>query len=186
MATLTISFIPTSTGSTYRLRYRAAGAPTYIIAPESATSPITITGLDISLGYEGLLDSNCGVVGYSTPALFSIAPGGGGGCFVAGTVITLADDTVTPIELIEAGDQVLAFDDNHNLYPATVTDTLVKYNEVVILQAGTYQVKTTAEHPFLTADGFKTIAELVVGDCIYVLEDQTLVLQTIYNIQHNI
>src|SRR5262245_9261458 len=39
-----------------------------------------------------------------------IEPGPGGGCFLAGTRITMADGTKKPIEEIEVGDVVLAYD----------------------------------------------------------------------------
>lgn len=46
-----------------------------------------------------------------------------GFCFLAGTPITLADNSTHPIEQIQLGDQVLSYDELGNLTTSTVTRT---------------------------------------------------------------
>ena len=55
--------------------------------------------------------------------------GAKGGCFPAGTQITLADGSQKPIEEIKNLDVVLAFDKLGNLGPATVSETFYHEND---------------------------------------------------------
>ena len=75
------------------------------------------------------------------------ATSGGGGCFLAGTPITMADGRQRPIEEVKVGDWVRAFDET--------TKTLQKdqVKETFIREADSYFIinntlKVTGEHPF--------------------------------------
>jgi hypothetical protein len=73
MATLTISFIPTSPApiNGYRVRYRVKGSSSAYtqMVPNATSSPVTITGLD-NVEYEGAIDADCGSGTFSSPVLF--------------------------------------------------------------------------------------------------------------------
>lgn len=96
--------------------------------------------------------------------------GGGSTCFLAGTMILMADGSEKPIELIEKHDLVFAHDGLGNLVAKPVI-------EVFEHQAGSYlrvwreneakPVLVTPEHPYRTArNEFAPIGEFVVGDLV--------------------
>lgn len=111
-------------------------------------------------------------------------------CFTAGTMVTRADGSVCPIETVRIGDQlrgingsvneVLAFD-----HPKLGKRKLYAFND------GPFFV--TAEHPFLTEKGWKsidpaatlsenpqlTVTSLSVGDVILMDNGEKLTLNTI-------
>ena len=79
-----------------------------------------------------------------------------GGCFVAGSMVTMADFTQRPIETIRPGDQVLSYDTiKRALCPSAVTDThqheRVQGLVRIFLSDGSSFVSTT-DHPLLSAD----------------------------------
>jgi hypothetical protein len=78
----------------------------------------------------------------------------GGGCFVGGTRVRMADGSDKPIELVEPGDRVLGSGGKINrvrsiLYP------MLGDRQLYALNGGTAFV--TASHPFLTTDGWKAV-----------------------------
>jgi hypothetical protein len=90
-----------------------------------------------------------------------ITGGGGGGgkphksCFIAGTKVPLADGRILNIEDVKIGDILLGINNVHNEVlafdsPVLGNRTLYRFN-----QKGDYFV--TAEHPFLTTYGWKSI-----------------------------
>ena len=100
--------------------------------------------------------------------------GSKGGCFPAGTLITMADGTKKPIEHIDTTDIVLGFKKFGQLGPASVTETFYHEDDAVLRidhQRGTLNV--TPNHWVIGSDGlFKEIQEFEVGDEI-VLESGT-------------
>lgn len=92
----------------------------------------------------------------------SITGGGGGGgrphksCFIAGTKVPLVDGRVLNIEDVKIGDVLLGINNAHNEviafdHPQLGNRTLYRFNK-----KGDFFV--TAEHPFFTEDGWKSIA----------------------------
>ena len=80
-----------------------------------------------------------------------------GGCFVAGSMVTMADFSQRPIETIRPGDQVLSYDtDKGALCSAAVTDThqheRVQGLVRMFLSDGSSLV-ATANHPLLSESG---------------------------------
>lgn len=74
MSTLTITFTPPATppADGYIVKYRAIGTTPYTtVGPNPTASPVVITGLDGSLGWEGTVQSSCGF-GVGTPLSFSV------------------------------------------------------------------------------------------------------------------
>ena len=100
--------------------------------------------------------------------------GSKGGCFPAGTLITMADGTKKPIEHIDTTDIVLGFKKFGQLGPASVTETFYHEDDAVLKvehQRGVLNV--TPNHWVIGSDGlFKEIQEFEVGDEI-VLESGT-------------
>ena len=76
------------------------------------------------------------------------------GCFVAGTLITMADGTSKPIELIAAGDDVLGRHGKASRVLGVLRPVLGD-RPLYALNGGAAFV--TASHPFLTEDGWKAV-----------------------------
>ncbi len=75
-------------------------------------------------------------------------------CFTAGTLVLMADGTQRPIESLRAGDLVMAGDGTANRVVAVETPRLG--NRLLYAIDGG-EAFVTAEHPFLTAEGWKSI-----------------------------
>jgi RHS repeat-associated protein len=93
----------------------------------------------------------------------------GGGCFVAGTRVTMADGSETPIERIRVGDRVLAFDEaTGRLAPAPVTRVFVhgdwKDRAATVLING--RVRATGNHPFYVNGTWKRADQIHPGDLL--------------------
>jgi len=105
---------------------------------------------------------------------------GGGGCFVAGTRVAMADGTSRSIELVESGDRVLGRNGSVNRVLA-VHRPLLGDRHLYALNGGPFFV--TAGHPIWSATGWKavdpaaaaadvpqlTVGRLAVGDQLLVL-----------------
>lgn len=95
--------------------------------------------------------------GGGNPGSSPSRPGGGGGgtapsCFTAGTLIWMADGTQKPIEQIERGERVMAFDPERpgEMGAGVVTETIQRetreYFDLTLANGAHLQV--TGEHPF--------------------------------------
>jgi hypothetical protein len=91
--------------------------------------------------------------------------GGTGGCFVAGSLIAMADGSTKPIELIEVGDQVASFEDLAGpTTRGTVSEVAVDYTDVIVIN-GTLGVSHS--ELMVTGDGnWQSVSDLVVGDTL--------------------
>lgn len=87
----------------------------------------------------------------------------GGGCFAPGTrVATPAGPRA--IETLQLGEQVLAAQPDGSLVPAEVTGVYLNFTPLLILHTDAGDLRTTEEHPLLTASGqFLPASEMVVG-----------------------
>ena len=80
--------------------------------------------------------------------------GGGGGsgglCFIAETLITMADGATKPIEQIVSGDEVLSFDEQGELLIGVVTETYQHDADKIhhLNFTSGLEVSCTGEHPF--------------------------------------
>ncbi len=89
-------------------------------------------------------------------------------CFAAGTPVLRADGTEKPVEEVEVGDEVTAFNpDTGQTEARSVVDTYVHHDvptyDVVIDHE--QSVRTTSEHPFMVVgQGWTTVRELRKGD----------------------
>jgi hypothetical protein len=97
---------------------------------------------------------------------------GGGGCFVAGTLVTMADGALVPIERVHSGDAVRSFD------PAGGVVTTAHVTAALKHEAGTYpdgivrvngSLLATGNHPFFANGGRVRADQLAVGASIVTL-----------------
>jgi len=93
--------------------------------------------------------------------------GGGGGCFTADTRVWTTHGLIRISEIV-VGDSVEVYDpDTGTVVNAPVCETLVHHDHPVwTLRIYGDVVSTTAEHPFLTTDGWKRADELVPGSVV--------------------
>jgi RHS repeat-associated protein len=92
---------------------------------------------------------------------------GGGGCFVAGTMVTMADGTQKAIDQIQVGEQVLAFDEvSARLLPARVTERFVhpdwqEQADTILING---RLRATTNHPFLVNGRWQRADQIQPGD----------------------
>jgi hypothetical protein len=91
------------------------------------------------------------------------------GCFVAGTMITMADGTLEPIERVRAGERVRAYDVTSDAFAAAEVSEVVQHEpeasrDGIVLVNGTLRV--TTNHP-IWVDGRRVRAdELELGSTL--------------------
>ena len=90
------------------------------------------------------------------------AGSGTGGCFAAGTLVTLANGTYMPIEKLHLDDTVLAYNEQtHQFVPGEITviqKIIDRKQEIVDLYLSSGKIITvTVSHPFLTTEGWCAI-----------------------------
>lgn len=109
-------------------------------------------------------------------------------CFVAGTLVLMADGSYKAIEEIEQGDLVLADDPTDNESPRAyeVTATVASRTERLIevnaeLHGETLSLLTTGEHPFwVVGEGWTAADELTVGDVLQQASGETSEVASIF------
>lgn len=111
--------------------------------------------------------------------------GGGGGCFLKGTRIKLADGRHMPIEKVKVGDKVLGFGENQ-LQEAVVVETFshpkVEGYFIVTTEDG-QRLNATGVHPLFTGTEYKTVSDLKKGDTIVILKKSKLIKTKITSIK---
>ncbi|WP_220452003.1 polymorphic toxin-type HINT domain-containing protein [Propionibacterium australiense] len=94
-----------------------------------------------------------------------------GNCFVADTPVLMADGTSKPIQDVQVGDEVVAYDpDTDTACARTVTNTFVheQVETLVVRLEDGGSVETTAGHPFWTRDrGWTPAGHLKPGDQLH-------------------
>ena len=111
-------------------------------------------------------------------------------CFVAGTKITMSDNSIKNIEDIAVGDFVKSYDtETHELYDVKVKRLVLHPNSIqmsdVVFSNGA-QLSMTSYHPLLTTTGWHSITNhdgyptLVVGDEV-ITENGTTTITNITN-----
>jgi hypothetical protein len=95
----------------------------------------------------------CGPVGDIKTACMEPCPPQGSSCFVAGTRVAMADGTSRPIEQVAVGDRVLGRDGVNRV--VAIERPRLGTRRLYALNGGPFFV--TAEHPFLSEDGWKAV-----------------------------
>lgn len=104
------------------------------------------------------------------------------GCFLANTLITMADGSQKPIQEVQPGDRVLSFDEkDKKIVPGTVTELLVHHQDTDEFLIVNDNLLVTKIHPFYTEGQWKYIGKMNVGDKIVKTD---LAEEKIQDIQH--
>lgn len=125
---------------------------------------VNLDGSDASITLPGGAGNDT-LIQYSPPP--TITPPTQGTCFAAGTLVRMADGSERAIEMIAAGDAVLAFSPAPEcvgaaLIPSTVARIFAHDDCEVFDVSG---ARVTAEHPFQLSDGrFVEVCDLRPGD----------------------
>jgi len=91
-------------------------------------------------------------------------------CFPAGTMISTPTG-LRPIETMNTGDEVTAWDEKENRFVIGSVGRLYKNpspKHMVRIAVGTHHVVCTPNHPFWTARGWVSAGDLKPEDCLYV------------------
>jgi len=98
-------------------------------------------------------------------------------CFVAGTPVVTAEG-LKPIEEIEVGDMVWAFDEETgDITLKAVYNTVIRETDhLEKLIIGSDTLHTTSNHPFWVSNTWKQAGELVVGDTLTLRNNENLIL----------
>ena len=102
------------------------------------------------------------------------------GCFIAGTLI-FTDAGAKPIEQIDVGDIVWAYNDTTGQYGKKRVKTLFTFerDSVFHIKVGTDVIKATSDHPFYIGGRWLRVAELKVGDSVKLFDGSNLVIEQI-------
>jgi ribosomal protein L31 len=110
--------------------------------------------------------------------------GGGGGCFLAGTQITMENGNRS-IEDVKSGDRLWTFNEKTRF---TQLGTVERLEELQM--PGYYiindEIKTTEGHPFYTTNGIKKVVELREGDVLYKNYDQKTTIKSIVYVEESV
>ena len=95
----------------------------------------------------------------------------GGGCFLEGTPVLLADGSQLPIEQIKPGDKVQGFNNDGKLVSSSVRKVFrIEQEKYLLIRTANRSVFVTFDHPFYIGDGkFKKAGDFQIGDDIHVL-----------------
>ena len=139
------------------------------------------------------------ISGYNAPS----GGGGGGCCFSGDTLITMADHSTKPINMIEIGDQILSYNfDTEELETNEVAEIITRVNRVMFeytLENGT-TLKASDDHPLfvigkgfssmnpeLTKQGYKSLPDvgmIAVGDSLVNKNGNTIRINKIVSIDY--
>lgn len=106
-----------------------------------------------------------------------------GGCFAAGTLVTMADGTTRPIESIVAGDSIKTFRNplQGTYAPALVDRTFEHIVHELVVVNGTLFV--TPEHRVFINSGWQTIGSAKIGDVLLSAEGKPMPIASLKRIQ---
>ena len=94
------------------------------------------------------------------------AAGGGGGCFLAGTLVQTEQGPL-PIESVAPGTNVYACDPSTGAWSLRPTTALLRHEyegDVITIESGLVQIEATGNHPFWVASGADLAARPAVKD----------------------
>ncbi len=116
----------------------------------------------------------------------SACGGGGGGCFLAGTEITMADGSTKIIESIQAGDVILAYDEaTGEMKPDQVREVHDPIEAEYYLVVNR-NLRLTPTHPMLSGSEWVEIGQLKVGDALTAMDGSTVTIDSIEIVQEKV
>lgn len=122
---------------------------------------------------------HCSTTNFSDYCTCSSGDDGGGGCFLAGTEITMADGTGKAIEQIEAGDVVLAFDQASGAMKPDPVKQVHEPMEVDHYLVINGDLRVTPSHPVLSDGKWIDVGALEVGDSLTAADGSDVVIESI-------
>jgi hypothetical protein len=130
--------------------------------PPEINSTVTVTYVTIGTPPGGGTSTGGG-----TDSSGNYSQGQGGFCFLAGTMVSMADGTRKAIEKIEAGEMVLTHDFHRQDVPARVVETFhhaahENSSYLVINQV----LRVTPNHPLYTQNGWTEARHVHIGDLL--------------------
>ncbi|MBI2463614.1 hypothetical protein HYV57_01520 [Candidatus Peregrinibacteria bacterium] len=116
----------------------------------------------------------------------SFRNGGMGGCFVAGTQITMADGSTKNIEEIQAGESILTFQDP--MSEKKVSSSVIRTFEHVVKRYLNInnRLKITPEHVLFVNDSWKMASEIRIGDRLIDMNRQVIIVDSIEDVETQI
>lgn len=112
--------------------------------------------------------------------------GGGGSCFLAGTEITLAEGGVKPIESIEAGDVVLAWDETSGEMKPDTVRQVHEPVEVDLYLVVNGSLRLTPTHPVLSDGEWVKIGQLRPGDSLTAADGAVVPIESIETVEEKV
>jgi hypothetical protein len=103
----------------------------------------------------------------------------GGGCFLAGTEITLADGTSKHVEEIAAGDLVLAYDEASGEMKPDAVRAVHQPIEADSYLLVNHLLRLTPTHPVLSDGEWVEIGDLEVGDTLTATDGSAVKIESI-------
>lgn len=118
-----------------------------------------------------------------------------GGCFIEGTLVTLANGAKIAIEEVVVGMEVLTWNEENGQQEAGIVTDLIRpiSSDIISIDFGNESIECTADHPlFIIGKGWASynpaktkevhkmeVAELVYGDLVLNTSDETIVINSI-------
>jgi len=133
---------------------------------------------------------DCGVGASCYSGVCYVDSGGGGGCFLEGTKITMADKNLKNIEDIKVGEFVLSFDEEKQEYVMSEVKETIAHTEentygwekgYYILKAGSGEMKVTGNHLIYSKKGYVRVDSLLERDYVFVGDHWIKVRSLIYH-----
>ena len=112
---------------------------------------------------------------------------GGGGCFIAGTLVAMSDGNYLSIEDVIVGDAVLAYDLETQKRISTIVKNIFHHQahetESYLLVNG---MGVTPDHLIMTSTGWRRAGDLKVGDRLIDLQGAFVVIEIIEKVMGNV
>jgi hypothetical protein len=110
----------------------------------------------------------------------------GGGCFLAGTPITMADGSIKPIEKVQAGDTILAFDEITKSMKPDKVKAVHDPVEVPYYLVVNGAMQLTPNHRVRSKGEWIEIGKLEVGDTLTAPDGSDVPIQSIKRIDEKV
>lgn len=155
-----------STVASYPLTGLSANISMPGFSLSNGTHSYSITVLD-ELGKEATATTT-----FSISVTSSCCSSGGGSCFLAGTPVHMADGSEKPIDLVQAGELILAFDEATKSFKADAVKRafIARENGYFVING---RIKVTGDHRFYIKGKWKKARKLRAGDSLLTADGQS-------------
>jgi replicative DNA helicase len=90
-------------------------------------------------------------------------------CVTGDTLVSMADGCLKQIKDVKKGDEICSINENNLTMEKSVVNDVWSTGEKEVFKICTqtgHEIKATANHPFLTVDGWKSVGNLSIGDML--------------------